>query len=165
MFQQEGTVAHTWAPVGRGTEVAAEPCRKSAKVFGAVRIDGADPKFHFRFEEDRFNTKTFIVFLKQLVAYYWSRGQKLFMILDNVGYHRAAARWAARRPRRIELHFLPTYSPELNPTEHVWKKTKRAATHNRYFPTGERLRMAVHRRFNRYQGNPAELRGIVQRWL
>jgi transposase len=165
VFQQEGTIHRTWAPVGEGAEVTSQPVRKSAKVFGAIRIDAKEPKFHFRFETGRFNTETFTRYLQQLVGYYRPRGQKVFLILDNVSYHHAAQRWAIQHPEEIELHFLPPYSPELNPTEQVWRRTKRVATHNRHFRTLEDLREAILRRFNRYQGNPKSLSGIVKRWL
>lgn len=133
-------------------------------MFGSLRIDVQRPTFHFRFEPEKFNTKSFIRYLEQILAYYRPRGEKVFMVLDNVGYHRAAIPWAAERSSEIELHFLPSYSPELNPAEQVWRRTKRLATHNRHFKSREQLQDAVSRRFNRYQGNPRSLRGIVARW-
>ena len=34
---------------------------------------------------------------------------------------------------RLDLEFLPAYSPELNPIERVWKLTRRLCTHDTYF--------------------------------
>ena len=61
----------------------------------------------------------------------------------------------------MEFHFLPAYSPKLNAVEYVWRKTKRAITHNKFFPRLQDLRQALARRFNRFQGNPASLRSAV----
>lgn len=41
VFQQAGTLARTWAPVGQGTEMKSEPCRDSVKAFGAINVKPA----------------------------------------------------------------------------------------------------------------------------
>jgi transposase len=56
-----------------------------------------------------------------------------------------------------ELHFLATYSPKLHAAEYVWEETRRKTAHNRFFPTVDRLKEKLFRRFNRFQGNPASL--------
>ena len=165
VFRQEGTVCRTWAPVGEGAEVKSKPCRRTAKAYGAVRIDPEKPKLHFRFEPDTFNGENFILFLKQLLRYYRAAGQKVYLILDGASYHKKVKSFASDNAEDIELHFLPPYSPDLNPQEGVWKATKKLATHNRYFETLRDLIQAVFRRFNRFQGNPNSLKGIIQRWL
>jgi hypothetical protein len=38
---------------------------------------------------------------------------------------------------------LPSYSPDYNPIEFLWRATKRTATHNRYFPAFDDLRTSV----------------------
>ena len=63
---------------------------------------------------------------------------------------------------KIELHFLPPYSPNLNPIEKVWKKVKTESVHNKHFRTQEELQKNVFRRFNRIQGNPASVRNIIK---
>jgi transposase len=79
-----------------------------------------------------------------------------------MNHHKKAVReWPRQLRRFVKFHFLPPYSPDLNPVEPIWKKTKRLATHNRYFPELGLLHRAVFRRFNRFQGNPASLRGII----
>ena len=45
------------------------------------------------------------------------------------------------------LDFLPSYSPELNPIERVWKLTRRRCVHNRYFPTLDEVIDAVESEF------------------
>ena len=62
---------------------------------------------------------------------------------------------------KIELHFLPKYSPELNAQECIWKEPRRRTTHNRYFSTLQTLKGDLFRRFNRFQGNTASLKTLV----
>jgi transposase len=103
-------------------------------------------------------------FLKRLVN---NSPRKILMILDNVCYHHAriVREWVEANSDRIELHFIPPYSPEFNPIENLWRLTKRVTTHNRHFATLNDLRVRLARRFNRYQGNPASLRGLLKSLL
>lgn len=128
-------------------------------------MDGKTPKFHFRFEDDKFNAYSFVTFLEGIVRYYGSRGKRVHMIVDGAAYHKAALPWVNANSKQIELHFLPAYSPNLNAAEQLWRRAKRDATHNRYFPSLKVLHEALFRRFNRFQGNPASLRGLIERWL
>ena len=163
VFQQAGTLLRTWALIGQGTKSKSESVRKSVKAYGALRVNPINPGFHFRFEEDYFNAEGFTDFVEQVMLHYALKGQFVHLILDGAGYHKkAVTEWPPEYAKYIEFHFLPPYSPDLNPTEWVWKKTKKEATHNRYFKTLQDLKDRVFRRFNRYQGNPASLRGIAR---
>src|SRR5439155_25825317 len=67
--------------------------------------------------DGRFTGPVFLDFLKRLVKD--NKGRKVMLILDGHPAHRAriVRDWAAANPTLIELHFLPGYSPELNPAE------------------------------------------------
>ena len=88
---------------------------------------------------------------------------KVHFITDNAPYHKSpkVREWLKGKEDLIELHFLPAYSPKLNAVEYVWRKTKRAITHNKFFPRLQDLKAALARRFNRFQGNPASLRSAI----
>ena len=51
---------------------------------------------------------------------------------------------------RLFVERLPTYSPDKNPIEKLWKNTKKRATHLKYFPTFDALRAAVLQAFNHF---------------
>jgi transposase len=159
LFRQSGSIYRHWARRGLGSQVKSFPGRISIKAIGAVTID-KQPKFHFRFV-DTFNSTTYLKFLEQLVRQY--KGRRIHLIADNAKWHKSPVvmKWAEANQDKIELHFLPKYSPDLNAAEWVWKETRRWATHNRFFPTAAILKEKLFRRFNRYQGNPASLRTLV----
>jgi transposase len=163
-FKQSGTLTRTWGPIGEDFDVRSKPGRASCRVFGLTTLS-ENPAFHFRFEKDPFNAATFTRFLEQVTAEFSARGEKLHLILDGAPCHTGAKKWAESHSAQIALHFLPPYSPELNPQEQVWRVTKRRATHDRYFATPRELHDTVKRRFNRYQGNPAALRSIIRPWV
>jgi transposase len=58
-----------------------------------------------------------IVFLQRLIK---DAPRKVFLILDNLNVHKAKVvrEWLAENSSRIEVFYLPPYSPELNPTEY-----------------------------------------------
>jgi hypothetical protein len=160
-FKRSGTVHTTWGPEGEDVVVKSMPGRVNCRAFGLTTLDPRSPEFHFRFEKEYFTGKTFTRFLEQVTDRFFAQGKKLHVILDGAPYHTPAKAWAAEHSDRVALHFLPPYSPELNAQEQVWRITKRHATHNRYFPAVKLLHDAIKRRFNRYQGNPASLRGVI----
>ena len=58
-------------------------------------------------------------FLKQLIAN--AKGQKIYVIADNLRAHhnKVIKRWARQYAHLIELHYLPSYCPDLNPDEYL----------------------------------------------
>jgi transposase len=136
--------------------------RKTAHVFGAIALHNA----HFTYQfAPVFNGKTFHEFLKLLVRRY--RGRKVFLIIDNGPCHwldDAGKVWLRENKHRIEIHRLPPYSPEFNPTEGVWKTTRKEATHNRFYATAEDRDEALTETFERFRESPSLLEGHVRRF-
>jgi transposase len=64
------------------------------------------------------NSDTFIKFLKRLIK---DAGRKVYLILDNLRVHHSkpVKKWVKEHQNQIELFFLPSYSPELNPDEYL----------------------------------------------
>jgi len=60
----------------------------------------------------------FLLFLSRLIR---PAGPKIFLIVDNLKVHDAAAvhAWLAEHRSEIEVFYLPKYSPELNPDEYL----------------------------------------------
>ncbi len=58
------------------------------------------------------------------------------LIQDGAKYHTAAAttEFIAAHADRLSVYQLPSYSPDYNPIEHLWKNMKKRTTHNRYVP-------------------------------
>ncbi|NHB98865.1 IS630 family transposase [Photorhabdus stackebrandtii] len=73
--------------------------------------------------------------------------QKVHIILDGAGYHRSrlVKDWAY--VMNIELHYLPPYSPNLNPIERLWKVMNEQVRNNHYFASTTLFKQAIHRFF------------------
>lgn len=61
----------------------------------------------------------------QTIAARWPTDQ-VVLVLDNASYHKSAAlrHWVEQQGERISLFYLPTYSPQLNLIERVWRWLK-----------------------------------------
>ncbi|SBT15542.1 hypothetical protein VCE7224_04341 [Vibrio celticus] len=68
---------------------------------------------------------------------------KLHLILDGAGYHRSELVRDAAFVLNIELHYLPPYSPNLNPIERLWKVMNEYSRNNVYFKTKREFREAI----------------------
>jgi len=110
----------TWAPVGETPVVRFTAKRESIGMISAISLRG---KMSWMIFEGSMNSARFIEFLKELIL---DVKGKIFLIVDNVSYHKSAEvkTWVERHQNRIELFFLPGYSPDLNPDEWVWKNVK-----------------------------------------
>ena len=58
------------------------------------------------------------------------------MVLDGAGWHKSRT---FRLPGHLRLLFLPPYSPELNPQEHLWDALREKYFHNRVFDSIDAL--------------------------
>jgi transposase len=65
------------------------------------------------------------------------------LVLDNARYQRNAVVQDLAAQLGITLLFLPSYSPNLNLIERLWKFTKRRALYGRYHPTFAGFRAAI----------------------
>jgi transposase len=113
-LRSDHTAGRTWAPVGQTPITRGTGKRFKANMIAAISNTGT---LRFRVFEQKFTGPVFLDFLRRLVRD--ARGRKIMLIIDGHPAHRAriVRDWVAANPDLIELHFLPGYSPELNPAE------------------------------------------------
>jgi hypothetical protein len=65
----------------------------------------------------------------------------VILIQDGEPYHTSAATHAffAKNSELLTVFNLPSYSPDFNPIEKLWKKIKKEGIHLHYFPTFQDL--------------------------
>ena len=139
-FAQWGSLSDTWARRGQQPEVKTSGKRKGYKVFGAMEYFSG--RLFYQGIEGRFNSESSQGFLQMLME---QTTQPLFLIHDGARYHTSAATQAflAAHRDRIIVEPLPSYAPDYNPIEYLWKKTKKRATHNPYFKEFAALTVSV----------------------
>jgi transposase len=111
----------TWAPVGNTPVVETTGSRKSVSMLSAINMQG---RISFDVREGGVDSQVFVEFCKKLMAD--AEGKKVFLIIDNATYHvsKKTREFAEQTNGMLTLFYLPTYAPELNPDELVWKNVK-----------------------------------------
>ena len=145
---QQLTPKAGYALRGRRAVAAVSGKRVSQNMISAIANGG---ELAFSLFAGRFTAKVFIAFLDRLTRQH--EGRKIFLICDNHSTHHAKAvkTWVSKRRERIELCFLPAYSPELNPDEYLNQDLKRHIRQLHPRPVDKRslvteLRRFLHRR-------------------
>jgi transposase len=138
------------------------PGRKSVGYYGGVRL--RDGKGLFRGEPEMFEGASFWDFMRQLEGASREPGRRVIVIIDNAKYHHAKlhADWRTQQQEHFDLDFLPPYSPELNPIERVWKRTRRKCLHNVYFPKLSIVTETVEEQFAKWSEPNAELQSLCR---
>ncbi len=131
MFQDEGrfgllgTPRRCWAPRGSRPIVGARLERKYLYAFGAVSPhDGVVDSLVLPWV----NAETMSMFLTEVAQRH--ANEFVLMVMDQAGWHLAGELGV---PANMRLMFLPPYSPELNPAEHLWKALREECFANDVF--------------------------------
>jgi transposase len=156
-FAQWGSLSYTWARRGHQPEVPTSGKRKGYKVFGAIAYFSG--RLFYQGIEGRFNSESYQGFLQMIMA---QTSEHLFLIHDGARYHTSASTKAflAAHSDRITEHPLPSYSPDYNPIEYLWKKTKQRATHNKYFKEFVDLTVSVEKALAYFATHPETVFGL-----
>lgn len=110
----------TWAPRGKTPVVVTTGARHKVNLISAISHRGA---MRFMATEDNVTSEVFVSFLKRLIA---GASNPIFLIVDNHAVHRSSEvrDFVKSTKGKLRLFYLPPYSPELNPDEHVWNYLK-----------------------------------------
>lgn len=126
-FQDEAGVSltpvmgKTWAPKGKTPIVKVTGKRGGLCVTSAISPAG---KMIFRIEKKRVNADKHIEFLEQILKQHPRR--KIIVIEDSASVHKAKKvhQFVEAHKKKLAVYYLPSYTPELNPDEHVWEYLK-----------------------------------------
>ena len=88
------------------------------------------------------NGESIVDFLTRTRNVYQTSGT-IHMVLDGAGYHRSRLVTEAAERLVITLHYLPPYSPNLNPIERLWKVMNKYARNSQYFATTKEFRRRI----------------------
>jgi transposase len=150
----DAAAGRSWAPIGQTPVIKGTGKRFGVNLISAVSNQGL---LRFRLFTGSFNGQVFIDFLRRLLRDV--AGRRVHLIVDGHPVHRAklVSAWVGRHAERIQLHFLPGYSPELNPVELLNHDVKANAAGRRRPRSAGELRNELHGYLRRRQRQPEVL--------
>lgn len=112
-FRSDHQAGTSYSPKGKTPIIKGTGKRFRVNMISTVTNKGT---LRFMLFDKNFTTQVFLGFLKRLIK---SSKTKIFLIVDNIRVHHAKVvkQWLEENKTKIEIFFLPAYSPELNPDE------------------------------------------------
>jgi transposase len=149
--RSDAAAGRSWAPVGQTPVVRRTGKRFRVNMISAISNGGL---LRFRLFTGSFAGPVFVDFLRRLLRD--CAGRKVHLILDGHPVHHAklVSRWVEGHTTRIQLHFLPGYSPELNPVELLNYDVKANAAGRRRARTAAELASELRAYVRRRQRQP-----------
>ncbi len=115
-----------WAPCGQTPVVLVDAQRDKVSFYGTLNLSTGRETVT---EATKMNTHHTAEHLEQILAAYPQ--SPILLLWDRAPWHRGeAVRNVMDANPRLEVMYFPAAAPDLNPQEHVWKATRRAASHN-----------------------------------
>ena len=114
-LRSDAQAGRGYAPIGQTPEIQSSSQRVSVNYIASISNQG---KVRFMLYTQKLTAQVLITFLERLMQ---GRERKLMWIVDRHPVHRADAvqQWLEEHRDQVELHFLPPYSPQLNPVEYL----------------------------------------------
>ena len=157
-FRADAVHGKTWAAKGQTPVVERPGQRQSVSAASAVNSKGA---FWLETYQGALTGELFVQLLKNMMA---ERQRPVHLVIDGLPAHKKAIvkEYVASTEGRLTLHFLPGYSPDLNPDELVWSHAKRTGVARSPLRKGEKLRERVDAQLQSVADNPALVRSFFR---
>ena len=134
--QHNPVVACGWIPRGEVKPIPSNTGRRRLNINGALDVQRCCGTFAL---EDVINAASAIALFQQLEEVH-PKAERIVVICDNARYYRAKAVNAFLETSRVQVEFLPAYSPNLNLIERFWKYFKSQLLYNRYYETFDQFK-------------------------
>ena len=150
-------IGNNWQTKGAQNRI--EDARQNRKTYCFGAIDFCDGRVSCSLK-DRKRSCEFIEFLEALRHKY---GRGIHLVVDNYSVHtsKKVSKYLEKHTGVFQFHFLPTYSPWLDPMETVWREMKQAVCRNQFHGTIENLKDAVRRYFLSHRKHQGALRAAA----
>jgi transposase len=136
-------VSYGWIKTGSDKAIGTVASRTRMNITGVIDLSTMKV---ITSEFETINGENITKFLAQVKATY-AKAKKVHVILDQAGYHKSNIVVDFALQNGIKLHYLPPYSPNLNPIERLWKVMNETARNNVVFKSAEEFRKRIRKFF------------------
>lgn len=137
---QATKISYGWIKTGKDKAVGTTASRTRLNIVGAIQLGHIAATLSKQYET--INADSIIDFL-QGVRKQYSESKTVHLILDQSGYHKSKIVAQEASKLNLHLHFLPPYSPNLNPIERLWKVMNEHVRNNRFFKSSKDFKEAI----------------------
>ena len=147
-----------FAPKGETPVIRVNSKREGLSIISTVSNKG---QMRWKIFDGALNADILIDFLRRLIK---GASKKVFLILDNLRVHHSkpVKAWLAKNSDAIEVFYLPSYSPELNPDEMANADIKQVVTKQAPARTKLQLVKVASRHLRSVQKQPERIRRYFQ---
>ena len=141
MIRDYQAIHRTWFERGKQRIIKTYGKHRGVKLVGSLNYETGEIYCE---EHDTYDAEVFLKFLKNLLSK--NMEGKTVIILDNARIHHAKILepFLKENESRLQLMFLPPYSPNLNLIEGLWKWMKEKVVYNVFYKTLPEIRKNVH---------------------
>lgn len=148
---------YAWIKTGEEKPVKSNSGRERVSVNGAIDIESMHA---VATRTEVTNGKSMVELFKKIELQSRKEG-KIHIILDNAKYNYSKVVKEYVKNSRITLHYLPPYSPNLNPIERLWKFMKGEVIKNKYYASFKEFKLAIKKFFQYFARYRIRLRSLL----
>ena len=155
--QHNSKPAYCWIEKGKMKELPTNTGRKRININGVLDAETIEVTIT---ESESINAQSTIELLQKVELKY-NKAPHIYIISDNASYYRSKLVKAYLENSRIEIKFLPSYSPNLNLIERLWKFFYKKKLYNRYYDTYDKFKTECLNFFDNINTYKGELRTLL----
>ena len=155
--QHNSVPSYGWIKKGQGEKLKANCGRQRLNINGAINIETLEPTTGFY---DTINADSTLDLFSKIEAKH-PDAETIYIIADNAPYYHSCLLKEHLEGTKIQLIYLPPYSPNLNLIERYWKFFKKTVLHNRYYETFEEFKQLCKNFFRKRKKYLPELQSLL----
>lgn len=156
--QHNSTPGFGWILKGTEKQLKSNSGRQRLNINGAIDPESLEVILQ---EEKTLNSASTISFLKYIEKLN-KHTRKIVLVVDNAPYYyNGEVLNYIKNSNKMELVYLPSYSPNLNPIERFWKFMKKKVNHNKYYSTFKEFREGFAEFYQKLPQYYSELRSLI----
>lgn len=132
-------ITYGWIKIGTTKHIGTTASRTRVNIMGSLNLETMEVVAGDFKTIDSIALKEHFKQLRQK----YSTAPKIHLILDNGGYNRSFETKKAAKEYGIVLHYLPPYSPNLNPIERLWKVMNEKVRNGKFFQSPKQFRQDI----------------------
>lgn len=161
------TITRCWTPIGQQREILTPGVRaKKRWDWGAVDVRTGQTVSIVHERRNNIGFRRLLAAIARTFDLGTQPQRQVRLFVDNDRAHDAKAvrKLLSKYETRIQLEWLPPYSPQLNPQEDIWQHMRRRVTHNHYFEELTPLVEAVEVFHHELEADPKQVLRLISKW-